>query len=78
MHKIRKHSRVYEWHEIRHRIYTLRKLRWGLWQLVDQNRRIVEEGSQKDCRLAMSRLAAPQVTHPSPIDYMPYFHAERR
>lgn len=48
-----------EWHEIRHRIYTLRRMNWRLWQLIDQERRIIAEGSRQECRQAMDRLRAP-------------------
>ena len=49
-------ARCYEWQEIRHHIYMLRKLRRGLYQLIDQGRRIIEEGSLSDCRRAMAAL----------------------
>lgn len=58
-HQIRQHARAYEWYEIKHRIYTLRKLRWGLWQLVDNEHRIIAEGRRRDCLDAMHALRRP-------------------
>ena len=52
-------DRGIEWHEIKHRIYTLRRMNWRLWQLIDQDWRIIEEGSRRDCLLAMDKLRAP-------------------
>lgn len=48
-----------EWYEIRHVIYTLRRMNWWFWQLTDSERRIIAEGSKRECQQAMDKLRAP-------------------
>lgn len=49
-----------EWHEIRHRIYTLRRMNLWFWQLTDSDRRIVAEGSRRDCQETMAAIRRGQ------------------
>lgn len=44
------------WHEIRHNIYTLRRMRWRFWQLTDSNKRIIKEGTRSECLDAMEAI----------------------
>lgn len=49
-------NKTFEWMEINSCIYNLRRLNWGFWQLTDQDRRIIAEGSRKECMDAIKAL----------------------
>lgn len=55
-----RHTRDSEWHEIRHQIYTLRRMNLRFWQLIDSTRRIIAEGSRRECLNAMDSLRLGQ------------------
>ena len=38
-----------EWYEAQGKIYTVRRLAWRVWQLTDENRRILAEGTRRHC-----------------------------
>ena len=39
-----------EWVEVRHIVFTLRRMNRWFWQLTDSNQRIVAEGRRRECQ----------------------------